>query len=208
MISTHTFQLILWQALALFLLVGAVTGMVVAVLMIYRPKRFECLNRAANTWISTRRMSRLVDRTLSVEQWFYRHHRVLGVLICLGALYVLGYFGLILDKTAALQHLPAHLPIRLQAPVIEGLLDALVLASLTGGTVSLLVGLALWLRPSLLHGLEAVGNQWLTLRRPTRFLDLPREQIEAYVMSHSRGVGWLLLLASLFLLLLILRVLF
>jgi hypothetical protein len=91
--------------------------------------------------------------------------------------------------------------------VVEWLLDALVLASLTGAAAALFVGLLLWLRPSLLRGIEETSNQWISSRRAERLLDIPRDEVEAFVARHARRVGWLLLLGSLSLLLLVLRVL-
>lgn len=207
MTTNPVVDIILWRTLAIFLLVGAATGIIVSLLMIFRPALFECVNRVANRWVSTRRMNKLVDRGISLEQWFYRHHRVLGALVCLGAIYVFVHFGLLFDKAAALPHLASHLPARLNIKLLDGLLDALVLASLTGATVSLFVGLLLGLRPSMLRGLEETANLWVTSRRATRFLDIPRDQVDEFVMRHTPRFGWLLLLGSLYLFFLTFRIL-
>ncbi|OGS93475.1 MAG: hypothetical protein A2061_07970 [Gallionellales bacterium GWA2_59_43] len=207
MITQHAFEIILWRSLAIFLLIGALTGIAVALVLIYRPALYERVSLAANRWVSTRHYTRAADRMLSLESWFYRHHRLLGILVCVGAGYLLVYFGLLFDKAAALQQLPQMLPIRLKVPLLEGLLDALVLVSLTGAAASLFVGLLLWLRPSLLRGIEEASNQWISTRRAERLLDIPRDEVEAFVACHARRVGWLLLLGSLSLLLLVLRAL-
>lgn len=207
MISQTAFEFILWRSLASFLLVGALAGIAVSLLLIYRPATFERVNRAASHWISTRRISRMADSTLSLEQWFFRHHRAMGAFFTVGAVYIFAYFGLMLDKAAALRNLPGQLPIRLPLPLLEGLLDALVLTALTGAAAALVVGLLLWLRPSMLRGLEESGNQWLTLRKATKFLDVPRDQMDEFVLCHNQRIGWLLLLGSLTLMLLVLRIL-
>lgn len=206
MISQSEFEIILWRSLATFLLVGAVAGVVVSLLLIYRPAMFERLNRAASRWISMRRLDRGADRRISLEQWFYRHHRLLGMLVCLGAGYVFVYFGLLFDKSHALPHLAAHLSVRpTMIGGLEGLLDALVLASLTGAVVSLFVGLLLWLRPSVLRGMEERANRWVSARRSTRFLDVPHNT--RFLSRHNRRTGWLLLLGSLYLLFLMIPLL-
>ncbi len=208
MISQYEFEIILWRSLATFLLVGSASGVVVSLLMIYRPAWFERLNRAASRWISMRRLDRTADRRISVEQWFYRHHRLLGVLVCLGAGYVFVYFGLLFDKSQALPRLASHLSLRpSMTGALEGMLDALVLTALTGAVVSLFVGLMLWLRPSVLRGLEEQANRWVSVRRSTRFMDVPRDPVGKFVMRHTQRVGWALLLGSIALLLLVLRVL-
>jgi hypothetical protein len=75
----------------------------------------------------------------------------------------------------------------------------LVLASLVGGAVAFIVGLFLWLRPSLLRGMEEESNQWVSSRRATRVLEIPRDDADRFVMRHAQRAGWLLLLASIYL---------
>jgi len=201
MITQHAFEIILWRSLATFLVVSALAGAVVSLLMIYRPAAFERLHRITSRWISTRGMDRAADRSISLEHWFYRHHRPLGMLVCIGAGYVFVYFGMLFDKAHALAHLAAHLSVRVQmTKVLGGLLDALVLLSLAGAAISLFVGMMLWLRPSALRGLEEKTNRWVSLRRYTRFLDIPRHPVDRLLQRHHRRAGWLLLLGSLYLL--------
>jgi hypothetical protein len=188
-------RLILWESLVIFLLVGALAGIAVSLLLIFRPRLLERVERVANRWISMRWMSQLLDRSVNIEHRFYRHHRWFGVAAVLGAGYMLVYFGLLFDKTAALQHLSAYM----SAKLLDGLLDAMVLAALTGAVVALFVGLFLWLRPSLLRGVEEGANQWISLRRATRQVDISRDQVERFVANHAGRVGWLLLLGSIYL---------
>lgn len=185
----------LWQALALFLLAGALLGVLLGLLLILRPQLMQRINRMANRWISTRHLNQALDRSISIEHWFYQHHRSIGMLVALGAGYILVYFGLMFDKAATLQRLAGYSSIRL----LEGLLDALVLASLTGGAVALFAGLFLWLRPSFLRGIEEEANQWVTMRRATKVFDVPHGQFDIFVLRHTRQVGWLLLLGSIYL---------
>lgn len=206
MITQQAFEIILWRSLANFLLVGALAGIVVSLLMIYRPAMFARLNRLASKWISMRRLDRGADRRINLEQWFYRRHRPLGMLVCLGAAYIFVYFGLQFDKSSALPHLAAHLSVRpSMIGGLEGLLDAMVLTALTAAVVAMFVGLQLWLRPSVLRGLEEQANRWVSLRRTTRFLDVPRNA--RFLLRHNQRTGWLLLLGSIVLLLLVLRAL-
>lgn len=196
-------NIILWQSLAVFLIVGALAGVAVSLLLIFKPHSMERVNRIANRWISTRHLGQLLDRSISVEHWFYQRHRPLGMLIVFGACYILVYFGLLFDKTIMLQRLSSLMETRL----LDILLDALVLASLIGGAVALFTGLFLWLRPSLLRGIETEANQWVSTRRATRPLEIPRDQVERFVAGHVRRVGWLLLLGSIYLFFAVLRVL-
>ena len=192
---THLTDLILWQSLAIFLLIGALLGILLGLLLIIRPQLMQAVNRAANRWISMRRMNKLIERSISIEYWIHRRHRPLGILIALGATYILIHFGLLFDKAPSLQRMTSYLPVQMA----DGLLDALVLAALTGGALALWAGLMLWLRPSLLRSIEEEANQWITLRRTTKVLDVPHDQVDSFVLNHARKVGWLLLLGSIYL---------
>ena len=205
--TTNPAEIFLWRALAIFLLVGAVFGVALALLLIFKPQLLERVNRVANHWISTRNATRRVDRmldlTISIEQWFYQRHRAVGIVVMLGAGYILIYFGILFDKAAMLRNLRSSI----QPQLLDGLLDALVLGALVGATVALIVGLFLWLRPSMLRGIEASANQWVSTRKSTKVLDVQHDQVERFVARHAQRVGWLLLLGSIYLFLVTFRLL-
>ena len=192
---TNPAYIFLWRALAIFLLIGALLGVVLALLLIFKPQFLERLNRVANRWVSTRHINRWLDRSVRIEHWFYQHHRAAGVVIVLGASYILIYFGFLFDKAYTLQRWSGKFP----AKLLDGLLDALVLGSLVGGAVALMVGLFLWLRPSLLRGMEEVANQWVSSRRVTKMLDVPHGQVDIFIARHAQRAGWLLLVGSIYL---------
>lgn len=201
--TTSPADIFLWRALAIFLLLGALLGIALGLLLILQPQLLGAVNRVANRWISMRFVSKLMDRSISVEHWFYQHHRATGMVVVSGALYIFAYFGLWFDKTVALARLSVTIPARL----LDGLLDALVLSVLIGATVALIAGLFLWLRPSLLRGFEAQSNQWVSSRQATKILDVPRDQVDRFVARHAQKVGWPLLLGSIYLFFLLFRLL-
>lgn len=188
-------DIFLWRALAIFLLISALLGVVLGLLLIFKSHLLERINRVANRWISMRHIDRLMDRSISIEHWFYKYHRVAGIAVVFGAVYIFVYFGILFDKADALRHLDTRIPPKL----LDGLLDALVLSALIGAAVTLVVGLFLWLRPSLLRGIEEEANQWVSSRRATKALDVPHGQVDRYVARHARRIGWLLLLGSIYL---------
>ena len=192
---TDPVSISLWRDLAIFLSFGALLGVLLGLLLIFKPQLLERINRVANRWVSTRHISRLLDNSISLEPWFHRHHRAVGIVFVLGSVYMLIYFGVLFDKATMLQALSGRLPVKL----LDGLLDALVLGSLVGAVASLIVGLFLWFRPSLLRFTEEEANQWLTSRRATKVLDVQHGEVDIFVARHAQHVGWLLLLASIYL---------
>lgn len=200
---TDLADIFLWRALAIFLLTGALMGVTLALLLIFKPHLLGRVNRLANRWISTRRINQVLDRSISIEHWFYQHHRAAGIVVVLGAIYIFIYFGILFDKATMLQRLSSQVPPKL----LDGLLDALVLGSLVGAAVALMVGLFLWLRPSLLRGIEEEANQWVSTSRAAQMLDAPHGQVDRYIARHARQIGWLLLLGSIYLFFAMFRVL-
>jgi hypothetical protein len=192
---TEPMKTLLWHDLAIFLLFGALFGVLLGLLLIFKPQLVERLNRVANRWISTRHINRWLERSVSVEHWFYKHHRAIGATVVLGASYVFVYFGILFDKAYTLDRLKGKFP----AQLLDVLLDALVLGSLVGGVVALIAGLFLWLRPSMLRGMEEEANLWVSTRRATKIFDVPRDQVDRFVARHAQRVGWLLLLGSIYL---------
>lgn len=201
--TSNMADIFLWRALAIFLLVDALLGILLGLLLIIRPQLLGHVNRVANRWISMRRISRLMDHSLSIEHWFYQHHRATGMVVVAGAAYMFIYFGLLFDKAHMLQRMSSMVPVRL----LDGLLDALVLSSLIGAAVAMIAGLFLWLRPSLLRGFEEQANLWVSSRKATKILDVPRDQVDRFVARHAQKAGWLLLLGSIYLFFILFRLL-
>ena len=198
-LSTPAAETFLGHALAIFFVFGALLGIALGSVLVFKAHWLDALGRVANRWVSLRFISVWTDRNISIESWFYQHHRPLGIAVVLGAGYVFYDFALRFDKFALMRQLGGA------NPRLEGLLDALVLSALVGSAVALWVGLYLWLRPSALRGIERRSNAWVSSRRATKSLDVAHAGVDAYVLRHAKGAGWLLLSASLGLLLLLLH---
>lgn len=97
-----------------------------------------------------------LERPRSLERVAYRHHRLLGALLCLGSGYVLATWAMDYETAAVLNLAGRHWTARgldwlfVAGEALVVLLHACVLA----------VGLVVFLRPSLLKGVERVVNRW------------------------------------------------
>ena len=193
---------LLWRSLAVFLLIGSLMGVATALLLLFKPQLLQRVNRIANHWVSMRQISQWLDRSIRTERWFYRHHLVLGPLVVVGAAYMLLYFGWQLDRAVTLRLLDGYIA---NPQLASMLLQVLVLFALIGAVLALLIGMVYWIRPSLLRGLETQSNQWVSSRRATKVMDVTHDQVDRFVEQHAQRVGWLLLAASLYLLVVMLR---
>ena len=118
-----------------------------------------------------RRLQDLLERPWRVERMVYRHHRLVGSAIILGALVLLGVLGI--------KH--THLS---GAGLLKGsgARAAEFLVWVTA-LMALVVGLVVWVRPSALKRVEALANRSIQLS--------PAKKIRA-----QRPIGVLLLLAG------------
>lgn len=191
----------LFQSAVIFLLIGSVSGLLVGALLIFRPQYFQAISALLNRWISTRTLDKSLERSFSLDPWLYRYRRFTGMLVMLGALFVLFYFTVQLDRAATIDGLAKHF--HYYQSIVGGFLDALVLSSLLGAVCAVFVALSLMFRPSLLRGFEESANQWLSLRKALKPLEIPRDNMERYVERHTRQIGIFLLLGSLYTLVLL-----
>ena len=188
----------LLQSLVIFLMVGSLAGIVVGTLLLLRPQSLQRASERLNRWVSTRRLDHAFERSINLDPWFYRYRRICGMLTLLGAGYILYFFTLGIDKGNTISGLSMFY--KLPAPFVASLLDALVMSALLGALLAAFVGIFLLLRPSMLRDFEQVANQWVSVRRAMKPMEVAREGMDEFVFQRSRQAGILLVLGSLYVL--------
>ena len=177
-------------------MVGSIAGLFAGFALIMRPTWLLHTNRRANRWIATRQIDRMLEQAIKIDPWFYRHHRISGILLLAGAAFLIYFFTARFDRLATLAGLSR---IFLLTPTFTGvLLDAVVLSILLGAAFTSIISLFLLARPSMLRGFEQGANQWISLRRGIKPLEMARPGMDDYVFRNVQLVGALLLLGSLY----------
>lgn len=189
------------SALALLTL-GSIVGMWLGGLLIFRPQHFDRISLVLNRWISTRALDKALERSISIDAWFYRHRKVAGAFIFAGGLFVLTYFSAILQREVAIVVLAKQF--NAHVLMVAGLLDALVLSAMLGALCALFVALCLLFRPSLLRGFEESSNQWLSMRKALKPMEMQRDGFNHFADRYARQTGFFLLLGGLYTLILLL----
>jgi hypothetical protein len=197
----NTVHSILLHALFNFLILGSLAGLCAGALLIFRPHWLERIGVFSNRWVSTRRLNRALESTITLDPWIYRYNRLSGGIILLGALYLLYFFTVSLDKESALLGLSHHFHV--PVTYVRELFDPLALLSILGATFALVISLFVIFRPSLLKGLEGKANQWVSLRSALKPLEIPRSGIDEFAFRYAQQVGIALMVGSLYALVLL-----
>ena len=83
---------LLLRTLLLILVLGSVAGLLTGALLILRPDWLLRASKRLNRWVSTRKLSLSLERTIHVDHLFYRYRRLSGTFIMLGGVYMLYFF--------------------------------------------------------------------------------------------------------------------
>lgn len=187
---------LLFHAFLLTLMSGSIAGLFAGTALVLRPAWLLYVGKLVNRWISTRKLSSLLERMINIDRWLYRHHRITGILLLAGALFLINFFTGSFDKSTALAKFSRALAI--PSAFTDVLLDSAVLSILLGVTFTMIISLFLLIRPSMLKGFERDANQWISLRRSLKPFEIPRTGIDEYVFQNVRMTGIMLLLGSLY----------
>lgn len=187
---------ILQQTLFIFLALGAVFALAAGVLLVFGSETAFRISERMNRWVSTRTAIRPLEEHHSISRPLYRMHRLVGALICAGALYSLIVLGMPAGEAAIAKSLIGIGPPRFSAWLAESLRTVL----LVGNFGALLFGVVFIARPSALKSLESWTDRRISARKSTKPLEEIRLSPDRFVRAHPRLVGVLVILGSLYVL--------
>lgn len=134
---------------------------------------------------SGRRAMRPLEIPRVTEKFFYRHHRLVGVLLLIGiAAFFFVYFVKFPRDTVL-----ARLSREIGAPLAGTLVDSASTFLLAANALIGLLGLVMIFRPSLLKPFESLANRWLSTRRALRGAETVHDPLDRFTVRHPRLVG-------------------
>lgn len=184
------------QTIFVFLLAGAVFALAAGLLLVFVPRVTFRISDVMNRWVSTRAAVRSLEQHRNISRPLYRMHRLVGALICAGALYSLIVLGMPSGEAAIVKSLNRLGPAHFSAWLSESLRYIL----LTGNFGALLFGLVFIVRPSSLKSLEAWADRRISERRAIKPLEKMHLSTDRFVRAHPRLTGILVILGSLYVL--------
>ena len=185
---------ILQQAIFAFLLLGSIFALVAGLLLVFRSELAFRASERMNRWVSTRTALRSLEEQRSIARPLYRMHRLVGALICAGALYALIVLGTPYGGTAITKTLSGIGPQRFASWLSE----SLRLVLLVGNFGAFVFGIVFIVRPSALKGLEAWADRRISGRTATKPLEEVHLSTDRFTRSHPRVVGAVVALGSLY----------
>ena len=182
--------------LYVLLLGGSLLGLVIGVTLLVDSERVLRWNTTLNRWYSTRQALRPLEQPIDVKRFIYRWHRVVGVIVFAGALFTLDVLAFNY-RTGALVRAFAGSG---NPAILSIVFEALRIVLIVGNVAGLAAAVILCFRPSLLKGLEAIGDQQFSARAATKPLEVMHYQPDELVRARPKVIGTLFALGSVYVL--------
>lgn len=184
---------IFFDATLLFLVIGSVIAMVFGLSLLFITEPTLRLNSKISNRISMRKATKSIETPIKVETWFYRHAKITGLVLMIGAAYVLHYLIFGFSNKAMLPYLPKLL----STTTWEWLLQAGCLFFLITCSFILIFGLLVFIRPSQLKRFEEKANHWVSTRQAFKGMSSDIDHANRLVNRHPKIFGGVVVVVSL-----------
>lgn len=159
------------------------------------PASFRTVARHLDRWFSPAPLFEALDKPRYLERRVYRHHKLVGLLVVMGATYTLiRLTGLHRDAAALL--LPATWGAGLRRDLVQLGVTMLGISNV----MALAVGIIVYFRPSLLKRGEMLANRWWSTDPALKSLDTPHGKVNGWFWSHPRLAGLGMMLVAIYIL--------
>lgn len=172
-------------------------SLMIGLLMIVQPVLIIRLNKKANKvgkGKSFRSSTKFLEEKSNIDPLFYKHHRMVGVIIILMSSYILYYFSMVYDETA----ITGLLTGTENAFLIDILINTLRVFMLVCSVFILMIGFVISIRPSLIRKVEVIANQWISTRQGAKALSVERNQVNNIFYRYPRFTGLIIVTLSLY----------
>ncbi len=158
-IALNIVQDILLQSAEIVTLFVGIMGIILSLLLILSPLRFQKLSRKLNYWIHFDEKLLVLDTEFRTDRFIYRHHRMAGVLIIAGSIFILAFlfFKLDMDKLTEIFFHQGKTQL-----LNEVFLRAAILLGKIGGLVGVVLGVLLVVSAAKIQAIESKMESGLT----------------------------------------------
>jgi hypothetical protein len=181
----------LLQSFLFFSWLAAIAGILFGACMLLRPEQVVRANQQFSDWMASARIAEQFGRTHKSERFFYRHHRLVGACLFLGATLVLYTFLFSYNLRVISTAFPKN---------SWWLLDGFVGLMLISSVPSAIVGFIMMTKPSLLRDLENSANIRIATNFVPKGFSKTNNSLEQLMLQHRKLAGGLLMAGSLYIL--------
>ncbi|MBI3570869.1 MAG: hypothetical protein HY082_07185 [Gammaproteobacteria bacterium] len=188
--------------LVVLLIFGNVFALFIGVLMLAAPQQLSALFKFSNRWISTRQMTKPLEKPRPTDRAMLRYPRVLGAILLASAALILIKGTIFITGMSVVDggRLLARLygGANISSSVWEGLWISLIAFIVLGAVMAVVVGLmSLFKLGKLKHWAESI-NRWVSTRQLTKPLDTPHYHLDKLVVAQPRIWGGVITALALF----------
>ena len=187
---------ILLQSFLIFMVVGCAFSLIIGVWMLLKLESMLRINQYLSRWFGTEKLAAALDAPHSIELPLYRRHRLVGVLVLAGGIYILYVMLFAFSKKAG-----GDLGYGLNPQIAAWLLDALGVVLILSSVLGLVIGFFLVVRPSVFKPIEEWGNRWYATEKSLRVMEAMHLKPDEAMIRNYRIVAALVIAGSLYVLL-------
>jgi hypothetical protein len=189
-------------SLVVLLIIGNVFAFGIGVLMLAAPQQLSAVFKFSNRWISTRKLTKPLEKSRQTERAMLRYPRALGTILLASAALILIKGTIFVTGMSVAEG--GELLARLygDADVSSGLWESLwiilIAFIMLGALTAAVVGLTSWFRPGQLKHWGKSTNRWVSTRKLTKPLEKPNYHLDKLVLARPRLWGGVITVLALF----------
>lgn len=192
------------QALVWILIVGDVLALVVGLAMLISPRHLDQWSRLGNTWFSTRNLLKPLDTSHDADSIMLRYPRVLGGVLLVSAVVIVVKGSIFANAMGTVEggRLLAQFftGVNWASAAWEMLWASMMLIILLGALAAATIGALSLFRLDILRYWSDAANRWVSLRRSSKPLEVPRYSVDTMVRATPRVWGGVITLLALYVL--------
>jgi hypothetical protein len=188
--------------LVVLLIIGNVFAFGLGVLMLAAPRQLSAVFKFSNRWISTRKLTKPLERPRQTERAMLRYPRALGAILLASAALILikGTIFVTGMSVADGGRLLARLygDVDVSSGLWESLWISLIAFIMLGALTAVVVGLMALFRLDQLRRWAGSANRWISTRKMTKPLNTPHYHLDQLVVARPRLWGGVISVLALF----------
>ncbi len=189
---------ICFQALAIFILVLAITGLAISFLLLISPTKAQSISKLFDQKITVEKKINYLDKSIGTDKLTYQHNIPFGIGLIAGSVFVLIFLFFKLDviKVVKIFSAPDY------AFLIEIIISALAMVGKIASILGFVFGFFLLFVPELMIKIENIMDSWIETEFMVDKLDEFHHGIENIILKYPILFGFTGLMTSAILILL------